>query len=185
MHDPLGIATFFNNSIRTKPWYARTEQAMLHGSFRLATFFNIPVRVHWSFGLLILFAILSKRYFDEQNPEAYRRINTQPTLQFNTESRAGYFDLRALFQMGKLFLGKQDKTIRGHITLDSNTIRLALLMPDEAAYPLSINSKASLDSLFHGVAVRLIRQTTPQYLMQKMPHPRHHHRHIMGIAIIN
>ena len=57
MHDPLGIATFFNNSIRTKPWYGRTEQAMLHGSFRLATFFNIPVRVHWSFGLLILFVI--------------------------------------------------------------------------------------------------------------------------------
>jgi tetratricopeptide (TPR) repeat protein len=110
-------------------------------------------------------AIMSKRYFDEQNPEAYRRINTQPTLQFNTESRAGYFDLRALFQMGKLFLGKQDKTIRGHITLDSNNIRLALLMPDEAAYPLSINNKASLDSLFHHVALRLIRQTTPQYLV--------------------
>lgn len=110
-------------------------------------------------------AILSKRYFDEQNPEAYRRINTQPTLQFNTESRAGYFDLRALFQMGKLFLGKQDKTIRGHITLDTQTIRLSLLMPDEAAYPLSISNRASLDSLFHRVAVRLIRQTTPQYLV--------------------
>jgi tetratricopeptide (TPR) repeat protein len=110
-------------------------------------------------------AIMSKRYFDEQNPEAYRRINTQPTLQFNTESRAGYFDLRALFQMGKLFLGKQDKTIRGHLTLDSNVIRLSLLMPDEAAYPLSINNKASLDSLFHRVALRLIRQTTPQYLV--------------------
>jgi tetratricopeptide (TPR) repeat protein len=110
-------------------------------------------------------AILSKRYFDEQNPEAYRRINTQPTLQFNTESRAGYFDLRALFQMGKLFLGKKDKTIRGHITLDTNVIRLSLLLPDEAAFPLSINSRASLDSLFHQVAVHLIRQTTPQYLV--------------------
>jgi tetratricopeptide (TPR) repeat protein len=110
-------------------------------------------------------AIMSKRYFDEQNPEAYRRISTQPTLQFNTESRAGYFDLRSLFQMGKMFLGKQDKTIRGHITLDSNTIRLSLLMPDETAYPLSINNKASLDSLFHRVALRLIRQTTPQYLV--------------------
>jgi tetratricopeptide (TPR) repeat protein len=110
-------------------------------------------------------AILSKRYFDEQNPEAYRRINTQPTLQFNTESRAGYFDLRALFQMGKLFLGKKDKTIRGHITLDTNVIRLSLLLPDEAAYPLSISSRASLDSLFHRVAVHLIRQTTPQYLV--------------------
>ena len=110
-------------------------------------------------------AILSKRYFDEQNPEAYRRINTQPTLQFNTESRAGYFDLRALFQMGKLFLGKKDKTIRGHITLDTNVIRLSLLLPDEAAYPLSMSSHASLDSLFHGVAVHLIRQTTPQYLV--------------------
>ena len=110
-------------------------------------------------------AILSKRYFDEQNPEAYRRIATQPTLQFNTESRAGYFDLRALFQMGKLFLGKKDKTIRGDITLDSNQIRLSLLMSDEAAYPLSISNREPLDSLFHRVAVRLIRQTTPQYLV--------------------
>ena len=110
-------------------------------------------------------AILSKRYFDEQNPEAYRRIATQPALQFNTESRAGYFDLRALFQMGKLFLGKKDKTIRGDITLDSNQIRLSLLMSDEAAYPLSISSREPLDSLFHRVAVRLIRQTTPQYLV--------------------
>jgi Zn-dependent protease/predicted transcriptional regulator len=57
MHDPLGIATFFNDSIRTKPWYARTEQAMIHGSLRLTTVFNIPVRVHWSFGLLALFII--------------------------------------------------------------------------------------------------------------------------------
>lgn len=57
MYDPLGIATFFNNSVRTQSWYSRTQQAMLHGSFRLATFFNIPVRVHWSFGLLILFVI--------------------------------------------------------------------------------------------------------------------------------
>ncbi len=110
-------------------------------------------------------AILSKRYFDEQNPEAYRRIATQPALQFNTESRAGYFDLRALFQMGKMFLGKKDKTIRGDITLDSNQIRLSLLMSDEAAYPLSIPSREPLDSLFHRVAVRLIRQTTPQYLV--------------------
>ncbi len=109
--------------------------------------------------------ILSKRYFDEQNPEAYRRINTQPTLQFNTESRAGYFDLRALFQMGKVFLGKKDKAIRGNITLDSNRIKLALIMPDEGAYPLSIGSDESLDSLFHRVAVHLIRQTTPQYLV--------------------
>ena len=110
-------------------------------------------------------AILSKRYFDEQNPEAYRRIATQPALQFNTESRAGYFDLRALFQMGKLFLGKKDKTIRGNITLDSNQIRLSLLMSDAAAYPLSINNREPLDSLFHRVAVQLIRQTTPQYLV--------------------
>lgn len=110
-------------------------------------------------------AILSKKYFDEQNPESYRRIATQPTLQFNAESRAGAFDLQALFQMGKLFLGKKDKTIRGHITLDSNQIRLSLLMSDAAAYPLSIKANESLDSLFHRVAVQLIRQTTPQYLV--------------------
>ncbi len=110
-------------------------------------------------------SILAKRYFDEQNPEAYRRINTQPTLQFNTESRAGYFDLRALFQMGKVFLGKKDKAIRGNITLDRNNIKLSLIMPDEGAYPLSIGSDESLDSLFHRVAVHLIRQTTPQYLV--------------------
>ena len=77
--------------------------------------------------------ILSKRYFDEQNPEAYRRIATQPALQFNTESRAGYFELRALFQMGKLFLSKKDQTIWGNITLDSNQIRLSLLMSDASS----------------------------------------------------
>jgi tetratricopeptide (TPR) repeat protein len=38
-------------------------------------------------------------------------------------------------------------------------------MPDEGAYPLSIGKNESLDSLFHHVAVRLIRQTTPQYLV--------------------
>ena len=110
-------------------------------------------------------AILSKKYFDEQNPESYRRIAMQPTLQFNAESRAGGFDLQALFQMGKLFLGKKDKTIHGNITLDSNQIRLSLLMSDAAAYPLSINKNESLDNLFHRVAVQLIRQTTPQYLV--------------------
>jgi Zn-dependent protease len=64
MHDPFGIATFFNDSIRTKPWYSRTEQAMIHGSLRLATVFNIPVRVHWSFGLLALFVIYVGRRGD-------------------------------------------------------------------------------------------------------------------------
>jgi Zn-dependent protease len=57
MPDLFGIATFFNNTIRTHPWYERLEYAVVNGSFRAATFFKIPVRIHWSFGLLILFVI--------------------------------------------------------------------------------------------------------------------------------
>ena len=57
MPDSFGIATFFNNTIRTHPWYERLEYAVVNGSFHVATFFKIPVRVHWSFGLLVLFII--------------------------------------------------------------------------------------------------------------------------------
>lgn len=57
MPDLFGITTFFNNTIRSHPWYERLEYAVVNGSFRVATFFKIPVRIHWSFGLLILFVI--------------------------------------------------------------------------------------------------------------------------------
>ena len=50
-------------------------------------------------------------------------------------SRAGYFDLHSLFQVGKVLLGKKDRTIKGNITLDSNILNLSLQMPDEAATP--------------------------------------------------
>jgi Zn-dependent protease len=57
MRDPFGITTYFNDTIRTQPWYEQLEFAILHGSFRVVTLFKIPVRVHWSFGLLILFVV--------------------------------------------------------------------------------------------------------------------------------
>jgi Zn-dependent protease len=57
MPDSFGITTFFNNTIRSHPWYEPLESAVMNGSFRVATFFKIPVRIHWSFGLLILFVI--------------------------------------------------------------------------------------------------------------------------------
>ena len=43
--------------------------------------------------------ILSKNYFDGQNPEAYRKIVAQPALKFSSGSRAGYFDLESLFKL--------------------------------------------------------------------------------------
>ncbi len=57
MRNLLGITSFFNDSIRTQPWFERLEYAVFHGSFRMATFFKIPVRIHWSFSLLIFFVI--------------------------------------------------------------------------------------------------------------------------------
>jgi Zn-dependent protease len=57
MRDLLGISTFLNNSIRTQPWFEELEYAVMHGSWRVATFFKIPVRIHWSFSLLIFFVI--------------------------------------------------------------------------------------------------------------------------------
>ncbi len=56
MRDTFGIATFYD-SIRHQTWYEKTVYAFFHGSFRAATFFNIPVRIHWSFSLLILFVV--------------------------------------------------------------------------------------------------------------------------------
>ena len=109
--------------------------------------------------------ILSKRYFDEQNPEAYRKVISHPDLNFSSGSRAGYFDLQSLFQVGKVLLGKKDRTIKGHITLDSSNVTLSLQMPEEAATPLSTNGKTTLDEVVRQGAVYLIRRTTPQYLV--------------------
>lgn len=108
--------------------------------------------------------ILSKDYFDEQNPEAYRKIVAQPTLKFSSGSRAGYFDLESLFKLGKVVLGKKENTIKGHITRDSNRLSLALNLSDNAQSSLDIN-KNNLDSLVNEAAVFLIRQTNPQYLV--------------------
>jgi tetratricopeptide (TPR) repeat protein len=109
--------------------------------------------------------ILSKNYFDEQNPEAYRKIIAQPTLQFSSGSRAGYFDLESLFKLGKVVMGKKDKTIKGHITLDSNRLSLNLAMSDNTSTSMSINHKIHLDSLVHQAALFLIRRTNPQSLV--------------------
>lgn len=107
--------------------------------------------------------ILSKNYFDGQNPEAYRKIVAQPALKFSSGSRAGYFDLESLFKLGKVILGKKDKIIKGHITRDSNQLSLELSMSDNAA--LNITNKNQLESLIHEVALFLIRRTNPQYLV--------------------
>jgi tetratricopeptide (TPR) repeat protein len=109
--------------------------------------------------------ILSKRYYDEQNPEAYRKVLSRPDLSFSSGSRAGYFDFQALFQVGKVILGKKDKTIKGHLTLDSTLIQLYIQMPDDVMIPLSISKKMPLDSLTQQAAEFLIRHTTPQYLV--------------------
>lgn len=108
--------------------------------------------------------ILSKDYFDEQNPEAYRKIVAQPTLKFSSGSRAGYFDLESLFKLGKVVLGKKENTIKGHITSDSNRLSLSLNLTDDAHSALNSN-KNNLDSLVNEAAVFLIRQTNPQYLV--------------------
>lgn len=109
--------------------------------------------------------ILSKNYFDQQNPEAYRKIVAQPTLQFSSGSRAGYFDLESLFKLGKVILGKKDKTIKGHITSDNKLFSLSLSMPNNDLAPLSINNKTAVDSLVNEAAIYLIRRTNPQYLV--------------------
>jgi Zn-dependent protease len=51
------IATFFNKTIRSQPWLEESGYALVHGSFLMGTFFKIPVRLHWTFGLLIAFVI--------------------------------------------------------------------------------------------------------------------------------
>jgi hypothetical protein len=111
-----------------------------------------------------MYNILSKDYFDEQNPEAYRKIVAQPTLKFSSGSRAGYFDLESLFKLGKVVLGKKENTIKGHIIRDSNLFSLSLNLSDDTHSALNIN-KNNLDSLVNEAAVFLIRQTNPQYLV--------------------
>ncbi len=109
--------------------------------------------------------MLSKSYFDEQNPEAYRKILVQPTLQFSSGSRAGYFDLESLFKLGKVILGKKDKVIKGHITDENQQLSLNLSMIGNDLPPLSISNKNHVDSLVNEAAVYLMRQTNPQYLV--------------------
>lgn len=109
--------------------------------------------------------ILSKRYYDEQNPEAYRKVLSRPDLNFSAGSRAGYFDLQSLFQVGKVLLGKKDKIIKGHITYDSTQVNFMLQMPDEVAISLTANRQKSFDEIIRNGAVYLIRRTTPQYLV--------------------
>jgi tetratricopeptide (TPR) repeat protein len=110
-------------------------------------------------------AILSRRYHDEQNPEAYRKVLSRPDLNFSAGSRAGYFDFQALFQVGKVLLGKKDKTIKGHLTLDDALVKLYIQMPDAEMIPLSIERNLPMDSLTQKAAQFLIRHTTPQYLV--------------------
>lgn len=109
--------------------------------------------------------ILARRYYDEQNPEAYRQITAQQDLTFSAENKLGFIDLQSLFSIGKTLLGKKDKIIKGHITVDSNTLCLSIQMPDIQSYKINLNKKTPIDSVIHQAAIYLIRQTTPQYLV--------------------
>lgn len=108
--------------------------------------------------------IMAEKYYDEQNPEAYRKVLYRPELNFSAGSRAGYFDLHSLFQVGKALVGKKDKSIKGDITIDSALMTLSLHMPDGLMPPLSMSRQKPIDSIIHQGAVALIRKTTPQYL---------------------
>lgn len=109
--------------------------------------------------------ILARRYYDEQNPEAYRQITEQQDITFTTENKLGVIDLHSLFSLGKALLGKKDKTIKGHITIDDNNFSLSIQMPDIQYYKFSLAKNSPIDSLIHQAAIYLIRQTTPQYLV--------------------
>lgn len=109
--------------------------------------------------------ILARRYYDEQNPEAYRQISAQQDFSFSADNKIGFIDIQSLFSLGKILLGKKDKIIKGHIIVDENTISLAIQMPDIQSYKINLNRKAPIDSIIHGAAIYLIRQTTPQYLV--------------------
>jgi tetratricopeptide (TPR) repeat protein len=109
--------------------------------------------------------ILARRYYDEQNPEAYRQITAQQDFSFSAENKIGFIDIQSLFSLGKILLGKKDKIIKGYITLDSNVISLAIQVPDIQAHKINLNRKMPIDSVIHQAAIYLIRQTTPQYLV--------------------
>lgn len=70
MRDSFGITTFFNTSVRSQRWFGLLESAVMNGSFRVATFWSIPVRLHWSFSLLIFFVI----YMGKQQNQSWLHI---------------------------------------------------------------------------------------------------------------
>ncbi len=70
MRDSFGITTFFNTSVRSQRWFGLLESAVMDGSFRVATFWGIPVRLHWSFSLLIFFVI----YMGKQQNQSWLHI---------------------------------------------------------------------------------------------------------------
>jgi Zn-dependent protease/predicted transcriptional regulator len=78
MQNASGITSFLNNTVRENPLVKLLELAFVRGSFRVATFLNIPVRIHWSFSLLILFII----YMGKTNDSSWLNIGINVLMVF-------------------------------------------------------------------------------------------------------
>jgi hypothetical protein len=96
-----------------------------------------------------------------QNDKA--RLKTQ--LHIADGSEKSKYDIKALFDAGKMLLGKEDKVITGYIVNSNQQLTMYIQMPDEPLKSVSIDEVAPLDSLFYRAALLLTRQTTPQYLV--------------------
>ena len=57
MPESSDITSFFKNATQNSTFRGLFDWSFMRGSFRVATFFDVPVRVHWTFGLLILFVV--------------------------------------------------------------------------------------------------------------------------------
>ena len=57
MPESSDLSSFFKNATQNNSLRGVLDWSFMRGSFRVATFFDVPVRVHWTFGLLILFVI--------------------------------------------------------------------------------------------------------------------------------
>ncbi len=91
------------------------------------------------------------------------RLKTQMRIADGSE-KSGY-DIESLFQTGKKILGREDKVISGYTTNQDGRITLWIQIPDEPLKSVSIPDSTNFDSLFYKAALLLVRQTTPQYLV--------------------
>ena len=57
MPESSDLTSFFKNATQNSSFRGLFDWSFMRGSFRVATFFDVPVRVHWTFGLLLLFVI--------------------------------------------------------------------------------------------------------------------------------